>query len=791
MINSILQEALRSATTALSNFARKPNFWQDFELAFGKDFDRTQATQIRQGLINQEFSLPVQVVPDQDMGIATGAYAAATDTVYLRESFVANGDVDAISAVIVEELGHAIDSRINKVETPGDEGAIFSLLTQGIKISQDILAELYAEDDWGTIWVDGQLLAVEMATIIGDDRPNDLVGVFNESNFINGFGGNDSLKGGRLDDTLLGGDGNDVLFGVFSPVQTVSGNDSLDGGVGNDTLYGYDGNDTLFGDVGDDELYGLEGNDFLDGGAGNDFVYDIYGSNTLLGGAGNDNIYGGNSNDFLDGGDDDDRLVAEAGDDTLLGGAGNDRILGGAGSDSIDGGAGSDVVIDDGGNDTISGGGGDDFLGGNQQINIDYPGGFTRPPVNLHQGVVVTMTGGGGRDTFVLGADGVDFYDDGNATTPGTADYALIKDYSVEGGDRLLFNQAQDKYIFSPTVVNSVTGLGVYLDKTGTEPDELIALLEGDQYAAPAKPVKTDIGGDRRSDILWTEGNDNIRLWQMDGTNVSSDSLLANDVNADWKIVDSSDYNGDGTADILLYNTSGAVSLWQMNGSTIQTAGLVSDGVDTNWRISTAGDFSADRKTDILWRNVNGDVAIWKMDGQNIISSKVLGNVDNTWQTSGTGDFNNDNKADVLWRNTNGDVAIWLMDGDAVSSTVIRGNVSVDWKIAGVSDFNDDGTADIVWQNDDGRIALWQMNGTDVVFADIIGNAPGFTVVGTGDYNGDAFGDLLLRNAQGDNAIWNTNGTNITTQNAIAGSDPSWKATPAGLDVAAPPVLLT
>jgi hypothetical protein len=54
-----LQQALRSATTALSNFAQRPNFWQDFGLAFGQDFDLTQATKIRQGLIDQEFSLPV------------------------------------------------------------------------------------------------------------------------------------------------------------------------------------------------------------------------------------------------------------------------------------------------------------------------------------------------------------------------------------------------------------------------------------------------------------------------------------------------------------------------------------------------------------------------------------------------------------------------------------------------------------------------------------------------------------------------------------------------------------
>jgi hypothetical protein len=216
IMNSILHQALRSATSALSNFARKPSFWQDFELAFGADFDRAQATQIRQGLIDQEFSLPVQVVPDQDMGMATGAYAEATDTVYLRESFVAGGNVAAISAVIVEELGHAIDSRINKVETPGDEGAIFRLLVGGAKIAQNLLAELQAEDDWATILVDGQQLVVEMAV-------------------INGTEGNDTLNGTADADTINGLAGNDVINGDITGAIPGVG-DTINGGLGADKV---------------------------------------------------------------------------------------------------------------------------------------------------------------------------------------------------------------------------------------------------------------------------------------------------------------------------------------------------------------------------------------------------------------------------------------------------------------------------------------------------------------------------------------------------------------------------
>jgi hypothetical protein len=145
------------------------------------------------------------------MGIATGAFAAATDTVYLRESFVAAGDIAVISAVIVEEFGHAIDSRINKVETPGDEGAIFSLLVNGIRMTKNLLSELRQEDDWGTILVDGQWLLVEMAIINGTNGADTLTGTTG-SDTINGLDGNDSLLGQGGVDVLNGGTGDDQLF---------------------------------------------------------------------------------------------------------------------------------------------------------------------------------------------------------------------------------------------------------------------------------------------------------------------------------------------------------------------------------------------------------------------------------------------------------------------------------------------------------------------------------------------------------------------------------------------------
>src|SRR5436309_1164489 len=65
-----------------------------------------------------------------------------------------------------------------------------------------------------------------MATQIGDDGPNQLVGT-SKPDVLDGRGGNDILEGLAGNDTLLGGDGDDRLDGG-------TGADQMSGGSGND-----------------------------------------------------------------------------------------------------------------------------------------------------------------------------------------------------------------------------------------------------------------------------------------------------------------------------------------------------------------------------------------------------------------------------------------------------------------------------------------------------------------------------------------------------------------------------
>jgi hypothetical protein len=41
--------------------------------------------------------------------------------------------VSTIAAVLLEEIGHFVDSKINLADTPGDEGAVFSAIVRGRK----------------------------------------------------------------------------------------------------------------------------------------------------------------------------------------------------------------------------------------------------------------------------------------------------------------------------------------------------------------------------------------------------------------------------------------------------------------------------------------------------------------------------------------------------------------------------------------------------------------------------------------------------------------------------------
>jgi hypothetical protein len=100
----------------LFDFAQSDGFWANLETAFGTSYDVVKATQLRQQWQSRNFSqLPeIEVVNSSVLGSANGAYGISTNKIYLSESFFASASLDALVAVILEEIGHYVDAQINR-----------------------------------------------------------------------------------------------------------------------------------------------------------------------------------------------------------------------------------------------------------------------------------------------------------------------------------------------------------------------------------------------------------------------------------------------------------------------------------------------------------------------------------------------------------------------------------------------------------------------------------------------------------------------------------------------------
>jgi hypothetical protein len=135
-------------------------------LAFGENWDAAGAKALAEGWFHGDFSdIPsVKVVSSAEIGGANGAFAAATDTIYLSKEFLAENAMNpaAVADVLLEEIGHSVDARLNVTDSPGDEGAIFLRVVQGKDLSQGEIQALKSEDDTANVVLGGEDTTIEM-----------------------------------------------------------------------------------------------------------------------------------------------------------------------------------------------------------------------------------------------------------------------------------------------------------------------------------------------------------------------------------------------------------------------------------------------------------------------------------------------------------------------------------------------------------------------------------------------------------------------------------------------------
>ena len=476
-MTSSLLPILPAVYDVLFNFSQSDGFWANLETAFGTSYDVVKATELRQQWQSRDFSQipPIEVLSDEVLGTANGAYSSSTNKIYLSASFLNTASSAAIINVILEEIGHYVDAQINQVDSAGDEGAIFAELVQGNSLDVATLDALRAENDQTTIIVNGEIIQVEQADFTGTNGNDSITGTSTSDNIF-GLDGNDTLSGLGGNDNIYGGNGNDVVNGDTGNDDLAgdNGNDSLNGGVGSDLLRSDLGNDTINGGSGFDSYFAS----YSDRSSGLTMTYDpTTGNGTITIGSEVDTLIsiesfnagralsggfeGTDFNDFIVGTSDNENyfwygLFGNGGDDTVSGGAGDDKVFGGEGNDVVNGDTGNDELYGQNNNDTLQG-------TNNGTGERDY------------------LEGGTGADRFVLGNTGWSGYDDGivgdgTSSEPneyGIGDYAAIADFNSGEGDIIQLQGVSADY----NLVVLGTDTGILKVKPGTEADELIAII--------------------------------------------------------------------------------------------------------------------------------------------------------------------------------------------------------------------------------------------------------------------------------------------------------------------------
>jgi len=142
----------------------------------------------------------------------------------------------------------------------------------------------------------------DIENIIGSAHDDEFVSSA-EVNHIDGGDGEDTLdfstsySGVEINLHLGTGIGGNAEGDTYVNIEHVYGSEYADiifgsNGITN-FLYGYGGNDTLHGRGGRDDLYGGTGSDYLRGGGSVDYLYGEEGSDALWGQGGRDILYGG------------------------------------------------------------------------------------------------------------------------------------------------------------------------------------------------------------------------------------------------------------------------------------------------------------------------------------------------------------------------------------------------------------------------------------------------------------------------------------------------------------------
>ncbi|MCP9779012.1 type VI secretion system tube protein Hcp, partial [Cyanobium sp. Tous-M-B4] len=167
--SSYLEQALQLLEARLAAWVSNTNSYNALLLqVFGAQSSETTAD-LQTLLSGTGLTINLEILPATSLNGSYAAYTSSDPTgaerIYLNATWLESATAEQIEAVLLEELGHAIDIRLNgSADTAGDEGAIFSALLRDVTPAP----AAYSENDQSVISIAGNSVPVEAAGIASE-----------------------------------------------------------------------------------------------------------------------------------------------------------------------------------------------------------------------------------------------------------------------------------------------------------------------------------------------------------------------------------------------------------------------------------------------------------------------------------------------------------------------------------------------------------------------------------------------------------------------------------------------